>query len=242
MSDNSNHNEKASSDFDKDSEGKFRSGIIKKTENFDLFISYKRDNGGDHGQQIAERLYRELTRKGLKVWLDNEEIGYSRDFEVRIEEAILHSKKFMCIMSPAWLESENCRYEFLKAVSFEKRIIPVHYREFRGELLQQKIDGILTEDQWRRLDRPQELNFSKEEYFASGFRDLLAVCALKDRVTARHTKILYESYYWKTFGKPDGMLLRGIELTKTKRLKNSCNGDQESPSFAEIQNEFLEAS
>ena len=64
MSDNSNHNEKASSDFDKDSEGKFRSGIIKKTENFDLFISYKRDNGGDHGQQIAERLYRELTRKG----------------------------------------------------------------------------------------------------------------------------------------------------------------------------------
>ncbi len=116
----------------------FNSGIIRKTDYFDLFISYKRDNGGDHGQQMAERLYYDLTARGLKVWLDNEQIGFSRDFEVRIEEAILHSKKFACVLSPAWLDSENCRFEYVKAIGFEKRIVPIHYREFRAYLADKK--------------------------------------------------------------------------------------------------------
>ena len=32
----------------------FNSGVIRKTETFDLFISYKRDNGEDIGQVLAE--------------------------------------------------------------------------------------------------------------------------------------------------------------------------------------------
>ena len=58
----------------------FNSGIIGKTDHFDLFISYKRDNGGDHGQKLAEELYEKLTADGYKVWLDNIEIGYSTNF------------------------------------------------------------------------------------------------------------------------------------------------------------------
>lgn len=220
----------------------FRSGIIRKTEYFDLFISYKRDNGGDHGQQLAERLYKDLTRMGFKIWLDNEQIGFSRDFEKRIEEAILHSKKFAAILSPKWLESENCRYEYIKSLEFEKRIIPIHYREFRNELRQQKDDGILSESEWRCMDKPQEINFSEEAYYQNALKDLAAICKLKDDITKDHTRILCESYYWKNFDKPDGVLLRGTKLTKTKRLKKRCDGDEESPSFSQLQNEFLDAS
>ncbi len=220
----------------------FRSGIIRKTEYFDLFISYKRDNGGDHGQQLAERLYKDLTAKGFKVWLDNEEIGFSRDFEKRIEEAILHSKKFACVLSPLWLASENCRYEYKKALEFEKRIVPIHYKGFRDELRQQKVDGILSESEWRRLDKPQEINFSQEAFYQKALEDLAAICRLKDEVTTEHTRILCESYYWQNFDQPQGMLLRGTRLTKAKRLKQRCNGDEESPTFAALQNEFLKAS
>lgn len=220
----------------------FRSGIIRKTEYFDLFISYKRDNGGDHGQQLAERLYKDLTKLGFKVWLDNEEIGFSRDFEKRIEEAILHSKKFACVLSPLWLESENCRYEYLKALEFEKRIVPLHYKGFRDELRQQKNDGILSESEWRRLDKPQEINFSQESFYENALNDLAAICRLKDQVTTEHTRILCEGYYWKNFDEPTGMLLRGTQLTKTKRLKQRCDGDEESPTFAALQNDFLKAS
>jgi len=220
----------------------FHSGIIRKTEYFDLFISYKRDNGEDHGQQTAERLYRDLTARGLKVWLDNEQIGFSRDFEVRIEEAILHSKKFACILSPAWLDSENCRLELIKAIGFEKRIVPIHYQNFREYLLEKKEDGTLTENQWRRLDKPQELNFSDPSFYDKALNDLVALCALKDEETKLHTKILCESYYWEKFGKPKGTLLRGIQLTKMTRLKSRCDGEEELPAFIELQNEFLKAS
>jgi len=220
----------------------FRSGIIRKTEYFDLFISYKRDNGGDHGQKLAEKLYLDLTKQGFKVWLDNEEIGFSRDFEKRIEEAILHSKKFACILSPLWLESENCRYEYIKALEFEKRIVPINYKEFRDELRQQKNDGILSESEWRRLDKPQEINFSQEAYYQNALKDLAAICRLKDDVTTEHTRILCESYYWQNFDNPQGMLLRGTQLTKINRLKKRCDGDEESPTFAELQNNFLKAS
>jgi len=221
----------------------FRSGIIRKTEYFDLFISYKRDaNGKDLGQQLAERLYKDLTAKGFKVWLDNEEIGFSRDFEKRIEEAILHSKKFACVLSPEWLDSENCRYEYLKALEFEKRIVPLHYNSFRTELRQQKEDGILTEAEWRRLDKPQEINFSREEFYQTALKDLVEICRLKDEITLDHTKVLCESYYWKNFDQPQGMLLRGTQLTRIKRLKQRCDGDEELPSFTPMQNEFLDAS
>lgn len=220
----------------------FRSGIIRKTEFFDLFISYKRDNGGDHGQQLAERLYKDLTKMGFKVWLDNEEIGFSRDFEKRIEEAILHSKKFACVLSPKWLESENCRYEYIKALEFEKRIVPLHYKGFRDELRQQKVDGILSESEWRRLDKPQEINFSQEAFYQNALKDLAAICRLKDEITQQHTRILCEGYYWKNFDQPTGVLLRGTRLTRAKRLKKRCDGDEESPTFSAIQNEFLNAS
>lgn len=220
----------------------FRSGIIRKTDYFDLFISYKRDNGGDNGQKLAIRLHKDLTAMGFKVWLDNEEIGFSRDFEKRIEEAILHSKKLACVLSPLWLASENCRYEYLKALDFEKRIIPLHYRGFRDELRQQKDDGILSDEEWRKLDKPQEINFSEEAFYQNALKDLAAICRLKDDITEKHTKILCDAYYWKNFDKPEGALLRGTRLTKVKRLKQRCDGDEESPTFAALQNEFLDAS
>lgn len=233
----------STSHMDNDTNGSaFHSGIIRKTEYFDLFISYKRDNGEDHGQKMAERLYSDLTARGLKVWLDNEQIGFSRDFEVRIEEAILHSKKFACILSPAWLDSVNCRIELVKAIDMEKRIVPIHYQNFREYLLEKKEDATLTENQWRRLDKPQELNFSEPSYYDKALKDLVALCALKDEETELHTKILCESYYWEKFGKPPGTLLRGIQLTKMTRLKSRCDGEEELPAFIDIQNEFLKAS
>ncbi len=220
----------------------FRSGIIRKTEYFDLFISYKRDNGGDHGQKLAEELYRKLTDDGYKVWLDNEEIGFSSDFEKRLEEAILHSKKVACIISPAWVESVNCRFEHKKAVEFEKRLIPIHYKEFRSLLSAKKDEGLLTEYEWRKLDKPQEVDFSAPEKAEKGYADLKAVCDLKDETTSLHTKLLTEAYYWQSFNQPKSMLRTGEALAKSRTLKAKCDGDAELPTFSALQNEFLDAS
>ena len=220
----------------------FNSGIIRKCEYFDLFISYKRDNGDDHGQKLAIELHDKLTKDGFKVWLDNEEIGFSNNFEQRIEEALLHSKKVACIISPAWVESPNCRFEVQKAIEFEKRIIPIHYQEFRKLLNDQKEKGLLTEKEWLRIDRPQEIDFSHPSKLKSGYDDLKSVCRLHDDITLQFNKNLSESYYWGKYNRPKSMLLSGSQLSKTKLLKPKCNSDEELPTFTELQNEFLEAS
>jgi hypothetical protein len=217
----------------------FNSGIIKKSEYFDLFISYKRDNGDDHGQKLAIELHEKLTADGYKVWLDNEEIGFSNNFEQRIEEAILHSKKVACILSPSWVESPNCRFEIQKAIEFEKRIIPIHYQEFRDLLKTKKNQGVITQKEWDRIDKPQEINFSSKDLSRKGYEDLKAVCDLKDDITAQHNSVLCESYYWKKYNEPKSMLLFGTNLTKVKRLRSQCNSDDELPRFTNFQDEYI---
>ena len=44
----------------------FNSGIIRKSEYFDLFISYKRDNGGDNGEKLASLNFMNRTALGMK--------------------------------------------------------------------------------------------------------------------------------------------------------------------------------
>jgi biopolymer transport protein ExbD len=229
-------------DASKNTGDDFNSGIIRKTEYFDLFISYKRDNGGDHGQKLAEELYEKLTADGYKIWLDNQEIGYSSNFEQRIEEAIIHSKKFVAILGPAWVESPNCRYEFQKAVGFEKRIIPIYYQDFRTLLAEKKSDGILTEHEWTRIDKPQEVHFGDQTNFSKSYKALKALCDLKDEITTQHTRILCESYYWEKYNRPKSMLVFGSLLSRIRLLRAKCNGDDELPSFTATQNDFVDAS
>ncbi len=223
-------------------EFRFNSGVIPKTEYFDLFISYKRDNGEDHGQVLAFDLYERLTKEGYKVWLDNQEIGFSTDFEKRIELAILHSRKFICIIGPGWVESPNCRFEVIKAAEFGKRIVPIHYQEFR-HLLKAKMDeGALTDVEWRKIDKPQEIDFSSKSKYKQGYSDLREVCNLHRIHYHQHTKIMCESFYWSKNHHPKTMLFRGATLSKVKLLKSKCDGDEDLPDFTELQNEFINAS
>lgn len=220
----------------------FNSGIIRKSDYFDLFISYKRDNGADNGEKLAIELYEKLTKDGFKVWLDNEEIGFSSNFEQRLEEAILHSKKVACIIGPEWVESPHCLFEVRKAIEFEKRIIPIHYQEFRTLLAAKKDSGVLTEIEWIKIDRPQEIDFSLKANHVSSYEDLKSVCGLHDKITLEHNRILSDSYYWLKYNEPKSMLLHGIALSKAKLLMSKCNSDEELPSFSHFQNRFIEAS
>ena len=220
----------------------FNSGIIRKSEYFDLFISYKRDNGGDNGEKLAIELYEKLTKDGFKVWLDNEEIGFSSNFEQRLEEAILHSKKVACIIGPEWVESPHCLFEVRKAIEFEKRIIPIHYQEFRKSLNSKKESGVISENEWIRIDRPQEINFSVKKLYKSSYEDLKSVCLIHDQISLQHNKILSDSYYWNKYKRPKSMLFYGANLSKAKLLRSKCNSDDELPSFSSLQEKFMIAS
>jgi len=65
---------------------------------YDVFISYARRDGFT----TAERLFRDLSESGLKVWWDKGGgIAYGADFSVAIQQGIRSAKHFVVLMTPA---------------------------------------------------------------------------------------------------------------------------------------------
>jgi hypothetical protein len=60
----------------------------------DIFMSYARED-----RDVAERLYKDLKREGLKAWIDVEDLLPGEDWRLAITNAIKRSTYFLALMS-----------------------------------------------------------------------------------------------------------------------------------------------
>lgn len=79
---------------------------------YDVFISYARRSAGT--QAIA--LHESLRRRGLRVFLDRDELASGTDFPPRLAEAIAGSRLFVAIIDAAYFSRWYCVQEFLLAL------------------------------------------------------------------------------------------------------------------------------
>ena len=70
------------------------------SEEFDVFISYRRADGGT----VARMLNKILTERGFKCFLDDEKIGVE-NYVDRIRAALENSANFVALITPSYLES-----------------------------------------------------------------------------------------------------------------------------------------
>jgi len=99
--------------------------------NFDIFISYRRDGGFE----IANILYDRLTRAGYRVFMDVEKLR-SGKFNVQLYKQIDCCKDILVVLGPNSLErckneGDWLRLEISHAIKSEKNIIPVLLRNFK---------------------------------------------------------------------------------------------------------------
>lgn len=92
---------------------------------YDAFISYRRENGFF----VAQTLRDKLLEKGIRAYLDHEELQ-SGDFNERLYEAIENSRCFVLVLPPNALdrcvnENDWVRKEIVRAIELKKVIIPV---------------------------------------------------------------------------------------------------------------------
>ncbi len=88
-----------------------------------VFIGYARENK----QQALE--IAEILRYGnYQPWID-EDLVPGKQWKPQLLEAIKKCDLFLCVMSPDWLRSEWCQWEFKQAIRLGKPIIPVHIAE-----------------------------------------------------------------------------------------------------------------
>jgi hypothetical protein len=81
-------------------------GSLKPIDFYSCFISYSNKD-----QDFAERLYADLQAKGVRCWLDKEDLKIGEKFRPRIDEAIRQHDKLLLVLSQysvrsSWVETE----------------------------------------------------------------------------------------------------------------------------------------
>jgi hypothetical protein len=81
-------------------------GSLKPIDFYSCFISYSSKD-----QDFAERLYADLRAKGVRCWLDKEDLKIGEKFRPRIDEAIRRHDKLLLVLSQhsvrsVWVEKE----------------------------------------------------------------------------------------------------------------------------------------
>jgi len=112
-----------------DVERNYKKMIMKK--NFEIFISYRRSEGGF---ETANIIHDRLTRSGYKVFMDVENLR-SGKFNEQLYNQIDNCKDFIVVLGPRSLErckneDDWLRLEISHAIKKEKNIIPVFLRNF----------------------------------------------------------------------------------------------------------------
>jgi photosystem II stability/assembly factor-like uncharacterized protein len=88
------------------------------------FFSYCREDS-----DFALRLAEDLKAAGAKVWIDQLDIEPGLPWDREVEAALAACARMLVILSPVSVKSDNVRDEVSFALSKQKRLIPVLYRE-----------------------------------------------------------------------------------------------------------------
>ena len=80
---------------------------------FDVFLSYKHSEDGAH----VARLVHQLKERGLRVFIDTNEIRPFASISKTIQDNVKSSKAFLAWYSQAYLQSTGCTLELTRAVA-----------------------------------------------------------------------------------------------------------------------------
>lgn len=132
---------------------------------YDLFVSHSSKDS-----DFARRLARDLTDAGLKVWVDEWNIGMGESIARAIEHGLSQSRFVLLVMSPDYFQSSWTRQEWQASMSAELlteevKAIPILYRDC-------EIPGSLRAKQWVDFREASNYESSKEKLLI-GIRGLL---------------------------------------------------------------------
>ncbi len=88
------------------------------------FFSYCREDS-DFALKLAE----DLKVAGAQVWIDQLDIEPGTPWDRAVEAALTNSPRMLVVLSPVSVNSDNVRDEVSFALSRQKRVIPVLYRD-----------------------------------------------------------------------------------------------------------------
>lgn len=126
------------------------------------FISYAREDAA-----FALKLAHALRDAGVEIWLDQLDIPTGARWDRAVQKALETCGRFLIILSPAAIDSENVQDEIAVALDEQKTIVPVLHRACKTPL---------------RLRRLQHVDFTGD--FQAAFAELMDDVQIAPRVNA----------------------------------------------------------
>ena len=189
----------------------------------DAFISYARED-----IKLAEQLEQFLSKRGKEIWRDERSIPPTVPFPQEIERGIIETNAFIFIISRDSITSDWCLRELEIAVENGKRLIPLNYRELKGE----RIPEVLRDLNWIDLRDPDNYEEKIEQ--------VLYVLNTDFAHVKYHTWLQRRAKDWESRQRSGSTTLRGKELEEAESwlaLERKID-----PKATTIQREYILAS
>lgn len=135
--------------------------LIKKSENC-VFISYTRNDL--LLSKLAKKLANSLSQKGIKTWLDKNNISPGKNWNEAIQEALRNSNSIIALLNPNSYSSSWVREELKYALfdeKFKNRLLPVFIGEFPIEEFN-RLPWVLTHISYLKLDPRMSIEENSE--------------------------------------------------------------------------------
>ena len=190
-----------------------------------VMLSYARADAGPLARELADG----LEAANFEVLLDIDDIEAAADWQERLADIVRSVDTIVIVLTPGWVASEICRWEFEEALRQNKRVIPILHK--------QPLPDAPPPDDISRLNY---IFFDGSQPFGSALKELAPALRLNLGWIRDHTHYSESARMWEDRSRDPAMLLRGAELKRALTWQI----DRE-PNFPEISmslNEFLSLS
>ena len=130
---------------------------VSRSKKYDIFISYRHDNGRDYGRL----LYEYYKNKGKSVFFyPVAKRGIHAEINRATCEAVRNSQHVLVVLSKGFFDkcinrADGCRVEIETALDANKSIIPIRLPGYRGEDVPKRLPQRLIDfAQWQGIDIP----------------------------------------------------------------------------------------
>lgn len=189
---------------------------------YDAFISYSRKD-----KPFVQKLYERLAQDGREIWIDWGNIPVTADWRREIREGIERANAVVFVMSPDFLASKECLIELQQAEEFNKRLIPIVYRDVEPKETPQSLASL----NW--------LFFRGADDFERAFQALRQALETDLEWVKEHTRLLVRAIEWERAKRNRSFLLHGDDLREAE-LK-VAHADK-NPSPTPLQKQYILAS
>ncbi|MFZ4827306.1 MAG: TIR domain-containing protein [Phototrophicaceae bacterium] len=196
---------------------------------FDVFISYRRVN-----VEFAKRLHQALTENGKEVWIDWEDIPPgSASFDEDIKHGLEGSTVFLCVLTPAYLQSSYCiELELNYALSLNKKIIPIVLEEFDANQAPSAVGHI----NWIYFIP----HTGQENTFEQSIAKVIQALETDQDHLRAHRRFLMRALEWDNQTRKDSYLLNGEEIDLAEQWLIQSMG--KNPPSTELHRQYIRRS